>query len=86
MSSTVELVKVSKSYPLWHHLGSGLKSLLLHPGQLKALIRQHQHTALENVSFRIRRGESVALIGRNGAGKSTLLGLVAGVLSLQPDR
>ncbi len=37
--------------------------------------------ALKNVSFAIRRGESVALIGRNGSGKSTTLKLIAGVLS-----
>ena len=37
--------------------------------------------ALQNVSFSIEKGESVALIGRNGSGKSTMLKIIAGVLS-----
>ncbi|MBG6182078.1 ABC-2 type transport system ATP-binding protein [Arthrobacter sp. CAN_A214] len=40
--------------------------------------------ALQEVSFTVSRGETVALLGLNGSGKSTLLKLISGVL--QPDR
>lgn len=36
--------------------------------------------ALKNVSFQVKRGESVALIGKNGSGKSTMLKIIAGVM------
>lgn len=44
------------------------------------MLKGRKYLAIENVSFTVNKGESVALIGRNGAGKSTTLGLVAGVL------
>ena len=36
--------------------------------------------ALDRVSFRVKRGEALALIGKNGSGKSTMLKILAGVL------
>ncbi len=41
-------------------------------------------TAIEDVSFEVRRGEVVAFLGPNGAGKSTTMRILTGVLA--PDR
>ncbi len=38
------------------------------------------YTAIENVSFAVRRGEFVSIVGPTGCGKSTLLNLAAGLL------
>ena len=35
-------------------------------------------TALRDISFRIRKNETVGLLGRNGAGKTTMLNLMTG--------
>lgn len=40
-------------------------------------------TALDNVSFTVKAGESIGLIGANGSGKSTMLKMIGGILT--PD-
>ena len=42
-------------------------------------IKFKEKKAVNDVSFEIRRGESVALFGKNGAGKSTILKMITGV-------
>lgn len=80
MGVAIEFDKVTKRYPLYHHIGSGIKELLFNPKRALSLLSGRSYLAIEDISFKIQKGESVALIGRNGAGKSTSLGLVAGVI------
>lgn len=48
--------------------------------RLKGKISYDEFWALQNISFTMNKGDSIALIGLNGCGKSTLLKTIAGVL------
>ncbi|HEX8903120.1 ABC transporter ATP-binding protein [Vitreimonas sp.] len=68
---------VSKSYRLYDTPSDRLLDLLGLLPNAKKKVRQH--LAVNDVSFEIRRGEKIGLIGRNGAGKSTLLKMITRV-------
>lgn len=73
--TVITLSDVTKTYAFYRSPKDRLKEVF-HPFQKKYHERFH---ALNRVSFSIRKGETVGLLGRNGSGKSTLLQLVCGI-------
>lgn len=47
---------------------------------LRGKLNYQEFTALNHVSFTVKKGETLGLIGRNGAGKSTMLKVISGIL------
>lgn len=47
-------------------------------------LRREEFWALDNLSFEVRRGEAIGLVGANGSGKTTLLRIISGLI--RPDR
>ncbi|MEO0935203.1 MAG: ABC transporter ATP-binding protein, partial [Cyanobacteria bacterium J06641_2] len=46
-------------------------------------LRKNEFWAIDNVSFKLHRGEALGLVGSNGAGKSTILRIISGLI--KPD-
>src|SRR5947209_13806344 len=77
MSSDVVIIcrNVGKAFQLYTHYNDQLKQALL--GFWKKFY--NQHWVLNDVSFEVREGERIGIIGRNGAGKTTLLQIICGI-------
>lgn len=73
----IKVDNLTKAYKLYEKNSDRLKELFF--SGKKSF---HQlHYALNNISFDIRKGENVGIIGVNGSGKSTLLKILTGVVS-----
>jgi len=66
-----------------HYAARDMAGELLLGRRASEQLRPHEFWALSDVSFQLKQGEALGLIGRNGSGKTTLLRLIAGLL--RPD-
>ncbi|MGH8032295.1 MAG: ABC transporter ATP-binding protein [Luteimonas sp.] len=71
----ISLRGIGKSFPKFDKPYHGLVHMLFP----KRHSRDEFH-ALREISFDVRRGEAIGVIGKNGSGKSTLLQIIAGIL------
>ena len=82
---SIRVQNLSKCYQLYAQSQDRLKQSL-YP-RLQRFIGQppkqyyREFWGLKNVSFEVKRGETVGIIGRNGSGKSTLLQMICGILT-----
>jgi len=76
-SVAIRVKNLTKVYHLYDNPKDRLKEALNPFGKKY----HHDFYALKDVSFEIKKGETVGIIGRNGAGKSTLLKIITGVLT-----
>ncbi len=70
---TVKFKNVTKEYRLAQKSKKGIISLLFNKKNIKT------KKVLDNISFEIKKGESVAILGKNGMGKSTIIKLLSGI-------
>lgn len=73
----IKVDRVSKVYRLYDKPSDRVKDAL----GLSKKKHYKEHYALNGVSFDIKKGESIGIIGTNGSGKSTILKIITGVLN-----
>jgi len=81
----IRVSNLNKRYEIYDSPRDRLKQFILPRFQRKENQPPRQYFrefwALQNISFEVKKGETVGIIGRNGAGKSTLLQMICGTLS-----
>lgn len=73
----IRVENVSKVYKLYDKPIDRLKETL----NISNKVYHKDHYALNDISFEVKKGETVGIIGTNGSGKSTLLKMITGVLT-----
>ena len=87
MTDSVIIVEnVSKEFVLHHNAQDSLKKRVIGMFNPRWRAQPHRFKALEDVSFEVKRGEALGLMGHNGSGKSTLLTLIAGIIPASSGR
>ena len=76
--NVIEVNDVSMCFNLSREKVDNLKEYIIKA--VKGQIKYDEFWALKDISFNVKRGDSVGLVGFNGCGKSTLLKVIAGVL------
>ncbi len=74
--NAIEVQNVTKYFKSYADKGNMLREKLIHIGRNK----YEKRIILDNISFNIKKGEAVALIGKNGCGKSTTLKMLTKIL------
>ncbi len=75
-NNAIEVKDVRKFFKVYYDKGHMLRERVIHLGRNKYERRE----VLKGISFNVRKGESVGLIGKNGCGKSTTLKLLTRIL------
>lgn len=73
----IDVQNVSKIYKLYDRSRDRLAEAL----HLTKKKLSKDHYALDQISFQVKKGETVGIIGTNGSGKSTILKIITGVLN-----
>ena len=77
-NSIIRVENVSMRFRMANDRVTSIKEMVTK--MLKRQVEYKDFWALKNVSFDVKRGEVIGLIGRNGAGKSTILKIISGIL------
>lgn len=78
MENIIEVNHVSMRFRMANDRISSVKEYIVQC--LKGKVEYREFEALKDISFSVRKGEIVGIIGHNGAGKSTLLKIISGIM------